>query len=290
MRNIIKQTLLTLFFCIPALSLFSTPTTGDSSKVMLHSDSIFLSIEGKDFFYNHIVERKQTMFSILKYYGLSEVELYQYNPKYKELPFGIGDTIKIAIPKAAILGAKDVPNWKVAKVYYITQQGDNIFRIAKGIFNTEVDSLLKWNKISNNTISIGQTLQVGWLPLSGIPDSLRTMKAGLSSPTVKKTIELQDKFLEQSNEKKSFIEQGVAIWNKKDRKTKDLFALHQKATINSIIAVYNPMKRRTVFVKVIGRIPITYPSDTQIVISPPVARLLGVHDPKFFVKTKFVIN
>jgi transcription elongation GreA/GreB family factor len=68
----------------------------------------------------------------------------------------------------------------------------------------------------------------------------------------------------------------------------DLMAMHRKAEVGSVISIYNPMSRRTVYAKVVGRIPDTvYKDDVIVVVSPLVAKLLGAIDPRFFVKVKY---
>ena len=50
----------------------------------------------------------------------------------------------------------------------------------------------------------------------------------------------------------------------------------------------NPLKKKTVYAKVIARIPDqAYGDDIVVVLSPSVAKLLGAKDPKFFVELKY---
>ena len=56
----------------------------------------------------------------------------------------------------------------------------------------------------------------------------------------------------------------------------------------TIIEVLNPMTNRTVYVKVIGKIPDTaYRDEVAVILSPLAAKLLGAIDPRFFVKVKY---
>jgi len=47
------------------------------------------------------------------------------------------------------------------------------------------------------------------------------------------------------------------------------------------------MSSRTLYAKVIGRIPEGYERNIEVVLSPEAARKLGARDPRFFVKTKY---
>ncbi|MFM9948035.1 MAG: peptidoglycan-binding protein, partial [Saprospiraceae bacterium] len=58
---------------------------------------------------------------------------------------------------------------------------------------------------------------------------------------------------------------------------------------NSIVSVTNPMSKRTVHAKVVGRIPDSaYGDDIIIVLSPLAAKMLNARDPRFFVRVKYV--
>ena len=81
---------------------------------------------------------------------------------------------------------------------------------------------------------------------------------------------------------------ATAYWDKDFPDEGNLFALHKTARINSYIEITNPMFGRKVLVKVIGRIPSTYRRDVQIVVSPGVARELGVIDSRFYVRLRYV--
>ena len=83
-------------------------------------------------------------------------------------------------------------------------------------------------------------------------------------------------------------EKGIAIWNQTSSNSKNLFALHPTAKVGTFIEITNPMMNKTVQAKVIGNIPPrTYTDDVSLVISPRVAKMLGVVDRRFRVEVKF---
>ncbi len=84
--------------------------------------------------------------------------------------------------------------------------------------------------------------------------------------------------------------QGVAFWSRSNSQNNDLYVLHRKAPINSYIEIYNPMKRKTTYAKVIDRIPDGTNPDVEVVLSPATAKMLGARDPKFFVKVKYKVK
>lgn len=81
---------------------------------------------------------------------------------------------------------------------------------------------------------------------------------------------------------------GVAIWNQTSSSSKNMIALHPSAKVGSIIYITNPMMNTTVQAKVIGNIPPrTYTDDVSLIVSPYVAKQLGVVDRRFMVHIKF---
>lgn len=83
-------------------------------------------------------------------------------------------------------------------------------------------------------------------------------------------------------------EKGIAIWNQTSSNSKNMFVLHPTAVVGSFIEITNPMMNKTVQAKVIGNIPPrTYTDDVSIVVSPRVAKMLGVVDRRFAVTVKY---
>ena len=83
----------------------------------------------------------------------------------------------------------------------------------------------------------------------------------------------------------------VAFWDKTIPDNGAVFGLHGTAMLDSYISVFNPNSRRSVRVKVIGRIPYgTYTNDIKLVISPRAAKQLGGLDRRFKVEIDFLVQ
>lgn len=83
-------------------------------------------------------------------------------------------------------------------------------------------------------------------------------------------------------------DKGVAYWQHGHRANSNKYVLHNSAAINSIIELYNPMLRRTVRAKVIGRIPEeTYRNDIDVVLSEGAAESLGALDSRFQIEMRY---
>lgn len=267
---------------------FSRPlqATGDSLHYLVPSDTIFLSVGyfGEKMF-EHQMEKRQTLFSLAKFYGLSVEELYFYNPGLKDRPVTLGQKIKVPIPNRAIrrYETPGFRKWEYVPVYYVVKRGDTMFRISRVHFRMPIDTIRNRAGIQNDNLKPGQMIPIGWMRLDGIPESYRD---SMGTP-----LERRNRALQQIYERTKAgdkIQSGVAAWQKNTKAGSDFYALHREAPINSIIEVINPMTYRTTYVKVIGRIPDTaYGNNVKVVLSPMAAQALGAKDPRFYVKVRY---
>lgn len=276
-----------VFGCILALN---AQATGDSLRYLLPKDTILLTIgESEEKFFEHRMERKQTLYSLARFYGLSVEELYYFNPGLKEKTIAPGQIVKVSIPNRAIKRYKDkgFQNAKHVSVYYKVKKGDTMFRVCKLYFRMPMEEVMERNKLTSTTLKDGQLIHVGWMSIEGIPPESR--QYANSDPNSRSNEAMYRVYNREGKDKKQIEHQGVAYWQKNSREDSDLYALHRSATINSVISVNNPMSKRTVYVKVIGRIPDTvYGDDVVVVLSPIAAKLLNAKDPRFFVKVKYI--
>lgn len=271
-----------------AVSQMNAFATGDSTRYLTLKDTVFLQIDAAgEKIFEHKMERKQTLFSLAQFYGLSVEELYFYNPELKERSISPGQGVLVPIPNRAIIRYKDenFKAWKFAPVYYIVKKGDTMFRIAKVHFRMPVEEVMQRNGLQTETLKVGQCLHMGWISLDGVPEEYHS-DAG--NPLARKNGALLKLFVREQGDRKVKEHQGVAYWQTNSKEDSDLYALHREARINSIISVTNPMNQAVMYAKVIGRIPDTaYGSDVVVVLSPMAAKALGARDPRFFVKVKY---
>ncbi len=282
---------------LPSLLFCQKMPAKDSLYKLNFRDTILVRQSAtKELVFLHKVAKKQTLFSISAFYGLSIDEIIRLNPSLSEgKGLAINQLLSISMPIAAMKKYKDknFRRWHYCAVYFPYSKKESLYHVAHDIFSVSVDSVTFWNKLSKNLeLAEGQLLQVGWLPTTGIPDSLRKAVKRDTNEAIKKLIgrvdKLKEKFEKDNAGNKLITEQGVAFWQRSGGQNTDLYALHRFAPINSVIAVTNPMKRRTMYVKVIDKLPENvYGEDVKVVLSPAVARLLGARDPRFFVKIKY---
>ena len=259
----------------------------DSSKYLTLKDTLFITLDEKsnEKIYLHKIIKGQNLYSLARFYGLNEEELFPYNPTLKSNVVGIGQLIRIPIPNASIKRFKgdNFKRWKFAPIVFKVKKGDNLFKISKTLFHMPIDSVVKWNNLPNQTIAPGQLLHVGWISLDGVPDSIRTLRKG--------TVDLKKKQLEDNftKQKKTVEQRGAAFWQKKGNQNTDYYCLHRTAKIGSTLSIMNGMNFKTIYAKVIGKIPDNaYGNEVVVIVAPSVAKQLAAKDEKFFVKIKYV--
>lgn len=248
-------------------------------------DSLLLKVENGQKIIWHTVKPKQTLFSIARYYNLRLEELMEYNPEFRYDPtLRIGTLVKIPIPNKAIRRYKGngFKSAEYASIYYVVQSGENLYQISKRYFGMPVDSVAKRNRLKDNNIQPGQRLHIGWMGIEGVHSNWR-----ITGPITESDVFELD-YSQEKKGRKEVSSQGVCFWQKDSKEKGDLYAMHRNAAIGTIISVNNPMSHRTVYAKVIARIPDGYENNIEIILSPEAARKIGALDPKFFVKVKYL--
>lgn len=274
-----------LFFLYLSPAVFGQTDVAEKPLILSPKDSLWLIVEEEKKYILHPVKPKQTLFSIARFYSLSLADLFEYNPAMRDDPtLHTGSRVKIPIPNRAIKRYKTsgFAASKNTSIYYIVQPGDNLYQISKRNFDMPVDSVSKRNKLKNNNIRPGQLLHVGWMGTEGVHEDWRPKKEATASDALKA------RYQEDKKKRREVDSQGVCFWQKDSKEKDDLYALHREAAIGTPIAVTNPMFNRTVYAKVIGRIPDGYERNVEVILSPDAARKLGAKDPRFFTKVKYL--
>ena len=274
------------------LPIFIFAHHGDSLTYLTPQDSVFLTVnESNQKIIIHQFEQKQTMYSLAKFYGLEFNEVMYYNEDLETVSdIPVGTFINIPIPNKAIkrYQRSDFDATKHASIYYKVKKGDTLYGIAKRMFRMPVEDVQKRNNLEGNTLSLGQYLHVGWMSTDGIPREYRKLKP---VPPEWQASQLNERhYLQAKGIKSERTQSGVAAWNKNSKNQGKLTCLHSSAPMNSILEVTNPMNKRSIFVKVIGRPSrkVYYGPNVKVVLTPKVAKMLGARDPRFYVNIRFL--
>ena len=273
-----------LISLFPALRLTAT---GDSTRYILPTDSVFIELDGFGSKYViHNMEKRQTLFSLAKFYSLSLEELYWYNPELKERSYALGDPVRIPIPNKVIRRTMDkgVKTSEYAQLFYRVKRGDTMYGIAKRAFKMEVEELRTRNQIDEKGIKTGQVLKVGWIKINGVTPEMRQVS---NHPLIQKNEAYEQRFIAQCRQDKVFSINGAADWNK-GRQESDFFGLFDGVAPGHYVKVTDPLLKRSLFVKVIDSIPReAHTGSVVIVLSSQAAQLLGAVDARFFVEVEY---
>jgi LysM repeat protein len=253
------------------------------------TDSLFLHVSGAgDMFIQHRMEAGQTIYALARFFGLKPAQVYSWNPELDTAgAFRIGQEVRIPLSDAALVRPPldSAVRDGFLPVYYVVRPGDTFYAIANRFFRIPLSELLNINHLETYQLQRGQHLQVGWIPAEGIPDSLQT-----SDPVGwnDRLTALRNTFIEQQARMPLVRQQGAAYWQRERKGSNDYYALHRDAPKDAVLEIFNPMKNKMVYARVLGGIPQqAYGDDVIVVLSPSLARLLEARDARFFVEIRY---
>lgn len=153
-------------------------------------------------------------------------------------------------------------NWISHKVV----QGETLFAIAK-IYDAKVADIIKWNGLSSNNLSVGQTLKVGRetnanIPVTQLPGS---NKPSSEATTPKATEAPSSNNVSTSTAFKNVSESGQAEVIEGTGNHKKFLVLHRNAPVGTIMRIRNEENDVTIFARVVGVLPETGDNNKLII-------------------------
>ncbi len=249
-----------------------------------------------------------TLFSILTF-TLSGQEMKQHRmdtiwvraDQYEQAWVSLGNsqnmqTIPFSRIREKVLSR--ATTYRSAVLCYRVRPKDNLFRISRIYLGLKEQEVMAMNSLKSAKLDIGQVLTIGYLDplpfndqapkeIHEILDGLWVKPAETDSVQPESLRSPMDAYLDLGLEIQK--EKGVAYWNRAAEDYSQYFVLHPKAKVNSIMEVTNPMNGRSVHAKVVSKIPENaYTRDITLVVSPAVAKHLGVLDPRFYVVYQYI--
>jgi LysM repeat protein len=258
----------------------------------------FVLIEG--------IEPGMTLYSLSRKYNVGIDTILAANPDLdpKAIPLGYPVNVPIyakaispqnpALPLNSLQGtsldsSNPGDNFKDEGIplYYRVQPKETLYRISKTYLDVSPESILALNPLATSNLAIGQVLLLGWYHAQNNTHSPVSASTSMIMDTT--LYKVKDYAEEYKTEGKVFKEEkGLAVWKPGNDKT-HYFVLHPTAIVGSYMEITNPMLHRTLTAKVAGNIPPgLYQPHVGLVVSPSVARALGVLDQQFFAKWRFV--
>jgi len=240
-------------------------------------------------FVKHIYSDGQSLYGISQFYDVPLYDIRRYN---SDLVIGMEyPGLEILIPideKNIIKDLNQAGSYRMLeKLFYQVKKGDTPFGIAQRTFNMDVGTLLALNQMSTANMIVGQYLQIGWIPAVGLNYFGKPVKAKAAYYSPENEVFRMEYLAKEGLGYKNVEERGAAVWNKAAGEDYDFYVMHKNAPKNTLIAITNPDTGRTIYTKVLGRIPPKYPNKVKILVSPKVAKQLGAVNAKFFVSLSY---
>jgi len=240
-------------------------------------------------FVKHIYSDGQSLYGISQFYDVPLYDIKRYNPALEMGNEQVGLEILIPIDQNLIIKdlSKATAYRVLEKLFYQVKKGDTPFGIATRTFDMEVGALMALNQMTAANMLVGQYLQVGWIPAVGLnyfgkPVKTKAVFYSPENESFRREYMNQDLLSAKKVE-----ERGAAVWNKDAGEDFDFYVMHKNAPKNTLIAITNPDTGRTIYTKVLGKIPPKYPNKVKILVSPKVAKQLGAVNAKFFVSLSY---
>ncbi len=283
----LKRFLTLLFALLVCGGLQAQPFTGDSLYYLRPLDTmeVYNDAASGQILFDHYIAPGQTLFGITQFYGLSLDDVYHLNPKLRA-KYKPGDKTRIAIPRQIIraVPAPDSMAWFVP-VYYRMGRGETLFGLYKRVLQLPNDAQLRAlnPELDPARMSVNQVLAIGYMKLDGIP---KEMQGQIEDPYVRRNRGLRDLWRARTKGKKMISQNGKAAWTKKGDANKWM-VLHRTAPINSLIEIEDPRSRKTIYARVVARIPDQVTDrNVIVVVSPLLVKAFGVRDRHFYVRTR----
>ncbi len=237
-------------------------------------------IEGK----THTVRQGESLYSISRRYGVSVEDIRRWN-RLRSNAISVGQELIIEGKEvsndeiktvAEVDSEEPVPNYD----HYV-QTGETIESIADK-FNTTTDSIKKWNGLASEDLEIGQKLS---LPFEIDEDSLAKVTKLDGYKTTRYGSKMRSKGEGGITE---VFEEGVARKIDTQIETDKYLALHRNLRMGSVMQVKNLMNNKTIYVRVVGKLPDTGLNDNVMVRLTPIAfDRLGIVDDKALVEINY---
>lgn len=296
-----KNTLFLLLFGIVSISAQNPNNRSFSSG----SEIVVDVLPGNDIYYSHICDQGISIYNLAEVFQVNTEKLLRENKIDPKKPNYNGKVVKIPLSKGKLVTNQNFKayNHTHLKVNYVVKKGDNLYKIANEYFGTDVTSLTAINKKKTNDVKVGEQLQIGWILLNNLnnPDkttknkspNLRNNHAMIHEKRESKAVSQPDEeFVTVKKEEvkiiKYYLSDVIGFYDRASGNIKSYYVLHNDARPGSLMDVYNPMLKKHIKAKVLGKIPEgTYAADVQIIISSAVAKDLGILDARFKVNIKY---
>lgn len=264
-----------------SVSQSAQPSDGALHKMVYHT-------ENRGLVFIEPIGPGMTLFGLGKRYNVSLDSLLAANPDLQPDAVPLGFPLHIPLNTQAVVFAPPSDDIPAIPISYRVQPKETLYRISKGYLGVSPEQITALNPRSDEGLAIGQVLHLGWYLPGQNTANATFIGAGTESDT---TMSFPIKDFSQEYIEEGHImrdQKGLAVWRPGNMQS-HYYVLHPTARVGSYMEVTNPMLKRTLSAKVAGNIPPgLYPANVGLVVSPSVAKALGVLDQQFFASWRYV--
>ncbi len=279
---------------------------------LLAQSPIFTTVIADTAYLLHTVNANEKIYDITKKYGITLLDLYDFNPSKVEKYISADEIVKIPVAKI-ILKSKDVDSLKhnYLPIYHTVQAKESLASL-KRLYNVPMSTLRNWNNLNNDTLKINSTLIVAWLiktknnilsapsatyiplvvnapelPVTSAPPALKENIVSNKNAIMDKS--LREFYLTQLASGNEITDAGIGKWFDIASASTDL-CMHATAPVGTIVKFKNVMNDRVVYLRVIGNLPSSGENSGVIIrISAATAKQVTILDKKFRCEVSYVL-
>lgn len=257
----------------------------------------------------HKVQKGEGLYGIARKYKSSVSEIQEVNNLSNTI-LDLGQVIKVPVknivsefepikskteqtPLPKIVNNPKVkPNTTIT---HTVKRGETLYLLSRK-YDVSVTEISKLNNLKKTSLELGQKLKI---PKKGTvinnQDIIEPSEEEAKNVTIEKSSGTADTKVNVKNNKLlgsvDYNETGIAGWiDDKNIDSKKSIALHRTAPVGTIIRVTNLMNNKSIYVKVIGKLPDTGDNEnTIIILSKAAVSMLGGIDQKFRVNLNYSI-
>lgn len=163
-----------------------------AGNVLAQQSELVIQGASPEMYLTHIVTAKENWYSVGRLYNISPKEIAPLNKVTMDKPLAIGEQIKIPLTNTNFSQDGSKADDEVfVPVYHTVQDKEWMFRISTNYNKVPVETLEKWNHVSNDQAKAGMKIIVGYLKVkkdqSALAGSATSVLTG-STPAAAKTV------------------------------------------------------------------------------------------------------
>ena len=268
------------------------------------ADSVFAVRKGTRLAVKYEVQPRETVQMLAYRFYVPESSLYAINDRETLKTLKAGSIVFIPVlPENYMTARPTLDAVNAHELYYHVVPKDDIGVLASYAGVTK-DQMRSWNTLHGNTLHEGQPLYMGWVKIMAkdtLDPATEAAYPAKLKPVVEKVVDtvkvpvpggLDTIYNRQTMNGANIItEKGTAVFFDKTGKSAIYQAFHNGTPRGTIIKVFNPGSGKTIYVKVLGKIPDTRLYTNSIIgISADAKEALGLNDSKAWCELSYSPN